>query len=627
MPATIPFCAESLPEELQQVLASCPELTLAESHAQLLQIACQGKDDQLVEVAYDLPDGRRYVEAHVAKVRNGLLANYTEAYMRRRDPECMVIADERPTNKQTWKQRFGTDFGPTRQETFDWLSDQELLVLAFHAGQGASAKPAIAVAPKNAAFFVFGLSLLQGLTPPEELGEQFDPAAVIYVAPPFRHTHFDGKQVVVHNRTAGLHELFSYNLYPGPSAKKGVYGVLLAVGEAEGWLTAHCSTVQVVTPYDNIFTFMHEGASGGGKSEMLEQILRQEDGRLLIAQSLIDGEKLQLALPRACELWPVTDDMALCHPSVQNETGKLVVEDAENAWFLRVNHITEYGTDPHLEKMTIDPAEPLLLMNLDAVPGARVPIWEHIYDAPDTPCPNPRVIVPRHIVPDVVNGPVTVDLRSFGVRTPPCTKDKPSYGIIGLFHVLPPALAWLWRLTAPRGHDNPSIVDTTGMTSEGVGSYWPFATGRRVDQANLLLRQIIDTPKMRYKLLPNQHVGAWKVGFMPQWLAREYFGRRGNSRFRPSQIIPARCPLLGWTPYQVSIEGTTLPPWLLRVDEQLEVGPEAYDQGAAELVEFFHRELGHYREESDLDPVGKQIIQACYDGATVEEYAKLIEQQ
>jgi hypothetical protein len=235
--------------------------------------------------------------------------------------------------------------------------------------------------------------------------------------------------------------------------------------------------------------------------------------------------------------------------------------------------------------------------------------------------------VPRHIVPDVVNGPVTVDLRSFGVRTPPCTKDKPSYGIIGLFHVLPPALAWLWRLTAPRGHDNPSIVDTTGMTSEGVGSYWPFATGRRVDQANLLLRQIIDTPKMRYKLLPNQHVGAWKVGFMPQWLAREYFGRRGNSRFRPSQIIPARCPLLGWTPYQVSIEGTTLPPWLLRVDEQLEVGPEAYDQGAAELVEFFHRELGHYREESDLDPVGKQIIQACYDGATVEEYAKLIEQQ
>lgn len=46
------------------------------------------------------------------------------------------------------------------------------------------------------------------------------------------------------------------------------------------------------------------------------------------------------------------------------------------------------------------------------------------------------------------------------------------------------------------------------MTSEGVGSYWPFATGRMVDQANLLLKQIMDTPSTRYKLIPNQHVGA-----------------------------------------------------------------------------------------------------------------------
>ena len=29
--------------------------------------------------------------------------------------------------------------------------------------------------------------------------------------PPFRHTHFDGKQVVVHNRLDDCHEVFSYN--------------------------------------------------------------------------------------------------------------------------------------------------------------------------------------------------------------------------------------------------------------------------------------------------------------------------------------------------------------------------------------------------------------------------------
>jgi hypothetical protein len=64
--------------------------------------------------------------------------------------------------------------------------------------------------------------------------------------------------------------------------------------------------------------------------------------------------------------------------------------------------------------------------------------------------PQPAGGRPAQIVPHVVHGSVPVDLRSFGVRTPPCTREAPSYGIMGMFHVLPPALAWLWRLVAPR---------------------------------------------------------------------------------------------------------------------------------------------------------------------------------
>ncbi|MDD3566826.1 MAG: DUF4914 family protein [Bacteroidales bacterium] len=48
---------------------------------------------------------------------------------------------------------------------------------------------------------------------------------------PFRHTHFEGKPVVVHNRTEMLHKIFSYNLYSGPSAKRGLNGALLTNGE------------------------------------------------------------------------------------------------------------------------------------------------------------------------------------------------------------------------------------------------------------------------------------------------------------------------------------------------------------------------------------------------------------
>ena len=307
--------------------------------------------------------------------------------------------------------------------------------------------------------------------------------------------------------------MFSYNLYPGPSAKKGVYGILIDRGEQEGWITAHCSAVQVVTPYDNVLTIMHEGASGGGKSEMLEQAHREADGRLLLGENTISKERRFLEIPRSCELHPVVDDMALCHPSIQVVNNKLTITDAEDAWFVRVNHIDHYGTDVHLERLTAQASEPLLFLNIDAVAKGRALIWEHIDDEPGKPCPNPRVVIPRKIVPDIVNEPVTVDIRSIGVRTPPCTRENPTYGILGLFHLLPPALAWLWRLVAPRGYANPSIIDTSGMSSEGVGSYWPFATGRRIDQANLLLNQFRNHTRMRYTLIPNQYIGAWESRF------------------------------------------------------------------------------------------------------------------
>ena len=80
-----------------------------------------------------------------------------------------------------------------------------------------------------------------------------------------------------------------------------------------------------------------------------------------------------LVLPANCELRPVTDDMALCHPSLARNDGRLALMDAENGWFVRVNHITDYGTDPNLERMTIHPVEPLLFLNIEAQPGSDMP--------------------------------------------------------------------------------------------------------------------------------------------------------------------------------------------------------------------------------------------------------------
>ena len=233
------------------------------------------------------------------------------------------------------------------------------------------------------------------------------------------------------------------------------------------------------------------------------------------------------------------------------------------------------------------------------------------------------MIIPRQMIPNVVDGEVEIDIRSFGIRTPPNTAENPSYGILGLFHVLPPALAWLWRLVAPRGHANPSIVDKGGMSSEGVGSYWPFTTGKRVSQANLLLEQFKDAPDTRYVLIPNQHIGAWETSFMPQWIVRDYLARRGHASFNSDQITASRCPLLGYALNTMRIEGMMIPKFFLQVDKQAEVGEEAYDAGAKILEEFFHTQLNKYVKES-LDPLGRQIIDCCLSGGSVADYESLL---
>ncbi|MBN1486955.1 MAG: DUF4914 family protein [Anaerolineae bacterium] len=614
----------NLPEDARKLLEGCKSVTVASSITELVNLSCGGLGRNYFEVTYDVPGQGQVLEATVSRVRNGISANYPEPYMRRRDPDCMVIADNLPTDKPRFRERFGEDFAVLREDTFSWLRGQSLAMFGFISGQKEMGMDSVVIVPRNAGFFALSLALLQGIIAYEDIPADFHPESMLYIAPPFRHTHFEGKQVVVHNRMEGLHEVFAYNLYPGPSAKKGIYGMLLTQGEREGWVTTHCSTVKVVTPYDNATVIMHEGASGGGKSEMLEQVHRQSDGRLELGENLVTGECRYLEIPRTCSLYPVTDDMALCHPSLQQFCpGKLTVTDAEDSWFMRVNHIDHYGKDVLLERLTAQAPEPLLFLNIDAVPNGRALIWEHIEDAPGKPCPNPRVVIPRRIMPGIVNTPVSVDIRSFGVRTPPCTAELPTYGIIGLFHFLPPALAWLWRLVAPRGHANPSIVDGNGMSSEGVGSYWPFATGRRVDQANLLLNQFRDNSLVRYILSPSQYLGAWKVGFMPQWIAREYLARRGSAKFRAGQLLPARCPLLGYTLKELHIEGRNVARWFLRVEEQPEVGEAGYDKGATLLYDFFRKYLAKF-DHPDLDPLGREIIECCLSEGTAADYERLI---
>lgn len=613
----------NLPSYIKDILTESKHVYYPRSKKELIHMAFGGEDVDSFDVAYDVPGKGSVKEATVTRCKNGIVVNYPDDYMRRRDPDCLLVADKNDTDKPKYDDVYNQDFEPLRQETFQWLKNQKLVVFAFKSGGEEYGYDTLLVAPANAGFFACAVADLQGFISMHNISEDFCPKAVVFLAPPFRHTHFNGKQIVIHNRLTGMHELFSYNLYPGPSAKKGIYGVLLNIGENEGWTTVHASTVKVITPYDNEIVIMHEGASGGGKSEMIEPVHREMDGRILLGRNTVTGEKNFIELSESCELRPVTDDMALCHPKMQNDSKKLVVKDAESGWFLRLDHIKSYGTSPQYEKIFTHPQEPLVFLNIQGVPKSTCLVWEHTLDSDGKPCPNPRVVLPRRLVPNVIDEPVEIDVRSFGVRTPACTKKNPSYGILGMFHILPPALAWLWRLVAPRGYNNPSIVSTEGMTSEGVGSYWPFATGKMVEQANLLMEQVINSSHTRYVLIPNQHIGAYEVGFVPQWVAREYISRRGSAKFKPEHLVEARCSILGYGLSSLKVDGQYIRKAFLQPEMQQEVGLDGYDAGAQILLDFFKKEVQKFLTP-ELHEIGRKTIELLLNDATVQEYNDIL---
>ena len=159
------------------------------------------------------------------------------------------------------------------------------------------------------------------------------------------------------------------------------------------------------------------------------------------------------------------------------------------------------------------------------------------------------------------------------------------------------------------------------MTSEGVGSYWPFATGKKITQANMLLKQITEASETLYVLIPNQHIGVYRIGFAGEWIAREYLARRGGV-VKKKQLVPARCPLFGYSLDEMKIDGQTIRRKFLRPELQSKLGEEGYDKGAEIITDFFKEELKQFLVP-ELDPLGREIIELCMNDAPLEAYLEL----
>ncbi len=123
-----------MPDYVKEILLKAKKVSVATTIDELIEIACgSSAPDAQFKVEYDIPGIGKYHEATVNRVRNGVCANYTEVYMRRRDPNCTFIGDKGPSDRPYFEDVFGYPFDTLAEETFKWLQEQELFMFGFMA--------------------------------------------------------------------------------------------------------------------------------------------------------------------------------------------------------------------------------------------------------------------------------------------------------------------------------------------------------------------------------------------------------------------------------------------------------------------------------------------------------------
>ena len=105
-----PLDSVALPVDVRATLDACANIVIPATRAELYQLALGPDGGPRFVVEYDV-NGTRVPEADVVRCKNGIAVNYPEDYMRRRDPDCMRIADDIPTDKTRSSDVLGADGG------------------------------------------------------------------------------------------------------------------------------------------------------------------------------------------------------------------------------------------------------------------------------------------------------------------------------------------------------------------------------------------------------------------------------------------------------------------------------------------------------------------------------------
>ena len=96
-----------LPEDLHAALKKCRSIAYIETQEELDELVFGPTHSSRYDVVYNIVGKGSVKEAEVIRCKNGASVNFMEDYMRRRDPNSMVISDDLPTDKPRCLDRFG----------------------------------------------------------------------------------------------------------------------------------------------------------------------------------------------------------------------------------------------------------------------------------------------------------------------------------------------------------------------------------------------------------------------------------------------------------------------------------------------------------------------------------------
>ncbi len=191
---------------------------------------------------------------------------------------------------------------------------------------------------------------------------------------------------------------------------------------------------------------------------------------------------------------------------------------------------------------------------------------------------------------------------NYGLATQFASKESPSVGISGAFHVLPKSIAWLWRVVAPTGNLGEECLSTP--------------------EANALLTEIKESEAI-FTLLPVGFVGAWRVKAKVLCMGRNIISGKQKTFTEQRSLFPARYVLFGYAPKATHTGQFDMPEEFLRVEKQVELGTEGYDLSAGIIRDIFITSLESHLT-NEIDPLGRAIIELFLNNGSIKEFDTIL---